>query len=266
MGAPHKKTAIAAMVCAALACGCEQPTSPSPRDEQSNSGAATNPRAAPAKQAERNTQPPQALSAKTLDPSLCAPTAGGFTLDSTHPYFPIRVGSRWVYEGEEDGEEVGLQITVLNETEVVAGVTTRVVEERETVDGELSEVSRNFFAQAGDGTVCYFGEEVDIYEDGQIVSHEGAWRADQSGHRPGIIMPAAPVPGMEFRMEEAPGVAEDEGRIVGSGPVKVPAGRFVETVRVREFNPLDGGKDFKVYAAGVGLIIDGPLELVSFSL
>ena len=64
----------------------------------------------------------------------------------------------------------------------------------------------------------------------------------------------------------APGVAEDQAQVVGQGPVTVPAGSFAQTIRVREFNPLDGEKDYKVHAAGVGLIIDGILELVSYDL
>jgi hypothetical protein len=201
---------------------------------------------------------------KKLDLALCSPSRGGFSLKSTNPYFPLQVGSQWRYRGAEDGALLRLVITVLDETEVVAGVTTRVVEERESEDGELVEVSRNFFAEAGDGTVCYFGEEVDIYEDGEIVSHEGAWRADEPGNRPGIIMPAHPRPGTKYQNEDAPGVAEDEAKIVGIGPVEVPAGTFTETIRVREFNPLDGDKGYKVFAAGVGLIIDEVLELVSY--
>jgi hypothetical protein len=129
---------------------------------------------------------------------------------------------------------------------------------------ELIEVSRNFFAQTQDGTVCYFGETVDIYEDGEIVSHEGAWRADAAGNAPGILMPAAPSSGMSFQQEVAPGVAEDEAQIVGTGTVTVPAGTFTDTIRVREFNPLDQDKGYKIYARGVGLIVDGPLELVRY--
>jgi hypothetical protein len=199
-----------------------------------------------------------------LNLSLCSPSRGGFTLVSTNPFFPLDPGSQSLLRGEGDGEQIELVITVLNETEVVAEVTTRVVEERESIDGALVEVSRNFFAEAGDGTVCYFGEEVDIFENGQIVSHEGAWRADDPGNQPGIIMPADPRPGTTYQNESAPGIAEDEAEIVESGrTVTVPAGTFTETIRVREFNPLDGGVGFKVFAADVGLIIDSAAELVS---
>ena len=200
----------------------------------------------------------------TLSLDLCAPANGGFTMESSNRFFPLPVGRQWVFDGEEGGVPIHLEIEVLRRTEAVAGVTTRVVEEREWQDGALVEVSHNFYAQAGDGTVCYFGEEVDIYESGKVVSHEGAWRADDPGNRPGIIMPAAPRKNVRFQMEDAPGIAQDEGTIVGTGPVVVPAGRFTETIRVREFNPLDGGKGYKVFAANVGLIVDEPVVLVSY--
>ncbi len=201
---------------------------------------------------------------KKLDLDFCAPS-GDFTLVSSNPYFPMQVGQQWELEGEEDDEVIRLVITVLDETEDVAGVTTRVIEEREWADEELIEVSSNFFAQASDGTICYFGEDVDIYEDGEIVSHEGAWRADDPGNAPGIIMPADPKPGVRFQMEVAPDVAEDEGKVIGIGKtVEVPAGTFTQAIRIREFNPLDGEKDYKVFVANVGIVIDGPLELVSY--
>lgn len=202
---------------------------------------------------------------KVLDLSLCEPSQGGFSPESTNPYFPIAVGQQWTYEGEEDGEEVRLVITVLDETETVAGVTTRVVRECEWIDDELVEVSWNYYAATGDETVCYFGEAVDIYEDGEVVSHEGEWRADDPGSAPGIFMPAEPWPGVRFPMELAPGVAEDEAKIVGIGPVTVPLDTYEDTIRLREYNPLDGDKGYKVFAAGVGMILDGPAELVSVS-
>ncbi|MGH7556539.1 MAG: hypothetical protein ACREMD_01900 [Gemmatimonadota bacterium] len=198
--------------------------------------------------------------ATTLDLSVCAPSAGGFSLEATNPYFPMRVGSEWVLEG--GGERA--VITVLDETEMVGGVTTRVIEEREFEDGDLVEVSRNFFAQASGGTVCYFGEDVDNYEDGEIVSHESEWRADAPGSRPGIIMPADPRPGMRFQMEVAPEAA-DEGEVVELGlSVEVPAGNFTDTMRLRESNPLEDEEEYKVYAKDVGIIIDEDLELVSY--
>lgn len=50
----------------------------------------------------------------------------------------------------------------------------------------------------------------------------------------------------------------------GSWQKSVPAGPFSETIRVQESNPLDGDRGYKVFAAGTGLIVDGPLALESY--
>jgi hypothetical protein len=222
---------------------------------------------------------PTPAQAAKLDRSLCAPDSNSFTLKITNPYFPLRVGQWWVLTGEDEGKRIGLRTTVLDQTErLYSGqnkVVTRVVEERhwedEDADGvvdrgePLVEVTRNFFAQTHKGTVCYFGEKVDIYENGEVVSHQGTWRADAPGNAPGIVMPARPRRGMSFQQEYAPGVAVDQATIVGTGPVKVPVGRFETTIKVDELNPLDGDTSHKVYARGVGLILDEPLKLIRYS-
>jgi hypothetical protein len=213
-----------------------------------------------------------------LDPALCAPDENSFTLAIDNSFFPLPAGQQWVYTGKEQGQSLGLRITVLDATESFyrgrKTVTTRVVEEVEWedtngdgvigADEPLIEVSFNYFAQSQDGTVCYFGEDVEIYEGGVVVSTEGSWRADAGNNAPGIFMPAEPEVGMSFEQEIAPGVAEDQATIVGTGTVKVPAGTFAGAIKVRDFNPLDGSKGFKFYAPGVGLIVDGPLRLISF--
>jgi hypothetical protein len=205
---------------------------------------------------------------KTRRLTACDPGRRDFTLKSTNEYFPIGVGSSWTLRGTEDGKRVELRIKVLDETKVVRGVRTRVVEERhfEIENGErtLVEYSRNFYVATREGTVCYFGEDVDIYENGRVVSHEGAWRAD-APNAPGIIMPADPRVGTTFQMEGAPGVAEDRGKVVArSIRVRLPAGTFKKTIVVEESNPLSDEVTRKVFARGVGVVIDGPLALVDY--
>jgi hypothetical protein len=96
-----------------------------------------------------------------------------------------------------DGGGEHLVITVTTQTELVDGVTTRVVEERETKGGALVEVSRNYLAiSTRDSSVYYFGEDVDMYEGGTVVHHEGSWRAGVNGARFGLLMPHRPVQGM----------------------------------------------------------------------
>ncbi len=203
-----------------------------------------------------------------LDISVCDTSVGVFTLEIDNPFFPLVVGSQAILEGVDDeGTEVRIVTTVLDETEEVAGVTTRVVEEDEFEDGERVETSRNFFAQAPDGTVCYFGEDVNDFEDGVVVDNSGEWRAGEGGAAPGIIMPANPQVGDIFSQEGAPGIAEDLAEIVAEGETfDVEAGTFSDTLRTEDCNPLEDSSviDEKVYFSGIGLAIDQDAELVSF--
>ncbi len=199
--------------------------------------------------------------------TVCDPDTGTFSLIIDNGFFPLVVGDELVLEGEDDeGAFLEVIITVLDETEVVAGVTTRVVEEAEFEDGEVVEISRNFYAQAQDGTVCYFGEDVDDYEDGMIVGHGGQWRAGENGNLPGIIMLADPQVGDIYAQEAAPGIAEDQAEVVALGEtIEVPAGTFSDTLTTLDCNPMENAAiDEKVYVDEIGLAIDEDAELVSF--
>lgn len=164
----------------------------------------------------------------------------------------------------EDGRE-RLTITVLDQTRTIDGVEARVVEERETSGDELREVSRNYLAiSARTNAVSYFGEEVDIYRDGAVVSHEGAWRAGVAGARFGLLMPGLPLLGGRYYQEVALGVAMDRARIVAVDDTMTAGGRIYQNVlRVEESTPLKpDAREFKFYAPDVGLLRDGDLTLV----
>ncbi len=182
-------------------------------------------------------------------------------------FFILEPGYQLSFVGEEDGEEVELVITVLDETKEVGGVLTRVVEERESEDGELVEVSRNYFAICEQtSSVFYFGEDVDDYEDGEVVSHEGAWLAGQDGARPGIMMPGTVLLGSRYMQEVAPDVAMDRAHIISmNNTVETPAGTFENVLKVRETTPLEpSAREFKYYAAGIGLVQDANLKLEEY--
>ncbi|MEZ6241627.1 MAG: hypothetical protein R3B57_01140 [Phycisphaerales bacterium] len=177
-------------------------------------------------------------------------------------YFVLEPGYTMEFEGGGDR----LVIRVLDETRRVDGVETRVVEEREWEGGELAEVSRNFYAiSTRTSSVYYFGEEVDIYEDGKIARHEGAWRSGEGGARFGMMMPGDALLGARHYQEQAPGVAMDRVEIVGVDErVETPAGVFEHCIRVRESTPLEKGTEEKLYAPGVGLLVDGKMRLTKF--
>ncbi len=160
-----------------------------------------------------------------------------------------------------------LVITVLDETRIVDGVETRIVEERESKNGKLVEISRNFFAfNTADRSVYYFGEEVDIYKNGKIVDHEGAWESGKNGARFGLAMPGEAKLKARYYQEVAPGVAMDRAEIAGlHETLKTPAGTFKDCLKVVETTPLEPfARESKVYAPGIGLIKDASFHLVEY--
>jgi hypothetical protein len=180
-----------------------------------------------------------------------------------NPYFILEPGYQLVLRGG------GLELTklVLDRTKKVAGVETRVVEERETKKGKVVEVSRNFYAiSKRSNSVYYFGEEVDFYEDGKVVSHEGAWLAGADGARFGLMMPGTPLVGARYYQELAPKVAMDRAEVLSvTETVRVPAGLFKNCLKVLETTPLEPDtREIKYFAPGVGLIKDDNLELVRY--
>jgi hypothetical protein len=199
---------------------------------------------------------------RTFDLDACT-----FSPNGSNTYFYLEPGYELTLEGEEDGEDIQLVLSVSNETRVVNGVETRTVEERESENGELIEISRNYFAYCSEtGDIFYFGEEVDFYEDGEISGHEGAWLAGEDGATAGIIVPARPSVGMKYYQEVAPGVAEDRAEILSlNETLIVPAGIFEDVLKVEETTPLEPGvREYKYHAPGIGLIQDEVLKLTKY--
>ena len=194
-----------------------------------------------------------------------------FLARGANPHFVLEPGRQLSYEDEEEGET--LFITVLERKQSIKlpiggrmrTIRTAILEEREFDADGLKEISKNFLAICEKtGDVFYFGEDVDIYEDGEVVSHDGAWRAGRSGAQPGILMPGTFLLGSRYAQEVAPGVAQDQAEHSAEGlEVETEAGAFRGCVEVTETSPLDpGAESTKVYCPGVGLVRDNDLELV----
>ncbi len=202
----------------------------------------------------------------TLDVALCDPTSVEFSLDSTNVYYPLIVGSRVVLEGEDEGEMIRIEREVLADIQMVAGVETHVLQHKEYIDGELYEVARNFYVEAADGTVCYFGEEVDFYEGGAVANHDGSWQAGQGGAAPGIIMPASPAAGQAYFQEYAPGEAIDQGKVDGYASMSINGTDYDDVLTVMDINPLDGcdEPEPKLYVPEIGEVGDVDVTLIEF--
>lgn len=179
----------------------------------------------------------------------------------TNQFFPLRAGHRVVLgKGTQK-----LVVTVLNETRMVDGVETRVVEERETEGDRLIEISRNYFAMDPvTRNVYYFGEDVDEYENGKVTGHEGSWLSGVNGAKFGLAMPGTPAAGARYSQELAPNVAMDRVEIISVSEqfTSQDVARYQECIRTMETTPLEPkDREYKIYCPGIGLVKDGDLKL-----
>ena len=175
-------------------------------------------------------------------------------------YFVLQPGYRLTYKHGD----ATLTITVLAETKLVDGVQTRIIEEREVEDGQVAEISRNYFAlDPATGDVYYFGEDVDMYKNGAVTGHGGSWLSGVGGAHFGLMMPGTPMVGQKFQQEVAPGVAMDRAEVTSiTATVTTPAGAFKDCVETAETSGLEKGTGHKTYAPGVGMVRDDEYVLV----
>ena len=205
--------------------------------------------------------------------ATCA-AAGDFSTRIDNPYWPMEVGTRWVYRETEGSERQRVVVTVTDRTKkVAAGVTARVVHDVVTENGRRVEDTYDWYAQHRDGTVWYLGEDTREFEDGRVVSRAGSWEAGRDGAQGGIVMPATPTVGMEYRQEFRRGVAEDMGRVLSlDEQAQVPFRHFSRVLLTKDFTPLEPRVlEYKFYARGVGPVLtlnvsgaSGREALVSF--
>lgn len=187
-----------------------------------------------------------------------APTvdAASFVATIDNPYWPLPVGAHWVFEDPGPDETERTEVTVLPDRKVVLGISATVVHDVVSVDGEIVEDTRDWYAQDREGNVWYLGEETAEYEHGKVVSTAGSWEAGVDGAEPGIVMRADPQPSDAYRQEYAAGEAEDMAEVVKRGArVTTPAGTFDDVVVTKEWTPLEPKVvEKKYYAPGVGVV------------
>ena len=191
-----------------------------------------------------------------------------FSDTGSNRFFILEPNYQAVLTGVEENEDVELIVNVTDETLNVNGVETRVVEEIESHDGELVEISRNYFAMCEEtNSVFYFGEDTQFYENGQPVpgGEAESWHAGVNDANAGLFMPGIVLLGAKYQEETAPDVAMDQGQVISlSETVDTPAQTFDDVLRIKETTPLEPGEvEYKYFAAGVGIIQDGTLKLES---
>jgi hypothetical protein len=191
-----------------------------------------------------------------------------------NPYFPLPVGRTLVYTGIKDGQTQTDTVTVTDQKRVILGINTTVVSDVATHDGTLLEKTFDFYAQDGQGTVWYLGEDTTAFLPNGKTDTSGSFTAGVDGAQPGIIMEADPQIPDAYRQECYAGQAEDTAWVVAtSGSVTVPYGKVRNVLTTLESTRLEpGAYDEKIYGPGIGIVsersLTGPIEfaqLVSVS-
>ena len=174
----------------------------------------------------------------------------------TNPLFPISTLRSAILNGQADGRPLKIETTLLPDTRIVEWspgqcVRTLVSQFVAFEGGRIQEVALDFYAQADDGSVWYFGEDVFNYRRGVVADTAGSWLAGKEGPA-AMIMPARPQVGNVNRPENIPGLVFEEVTVKSTGvTVDGPRGPVQGAIVAGELHD-DGTREDKYFAPGYG--------------
>jgi len=176
-----------------------------------------------------------------------------------NPLFPVSLQKAVVFVGHVDGKPFRTEVTLLPFTRVIdwggQRIETLVSQYTAYLGGRIQEVAYDLYAQADDGSVWYFGEDIADLEHGAIATKEGTWLAGKDGPAQ-MIMPGDPQPGDVYRTENIPGIAFEQVTVKSRGQqLKGPLGPV--SGMVGEELHEDGTTERKQFAAGYGEFFTG---------
>ena len=190
----------------------------------------------------------------------------------TNPLHPTSEVTQVIMGGHVDDKPFRTEVTRLPGTKPIQWrgqtVDTAIIQYVAYLDGRIHEVALDWYAQADDGSVWYFGEDVFNYEDGKVADTKGTWVANDTTPA-AMIMPAKPVVGNVYRPENAPEVVFEEVRVEKTDQtVPGPNGNVSGAIEVMELH-MDGTRESKLFAPAYGEFSTGnpggDLEAVSLA-
>ena len=176
-----------------------------------------------------------------------------------NPLFPVSRQRAVVFVGHVDGKPFRTEVTLLPFTRIIdwggQRIETLVSQYTAYLGGRIQEVAYDLYAQADDGSVWYFGEDVADLERGVIATKEGTWLAGKDGPAQ-MIMPGDPHVADVFRTENIPGIAFEQVTVKSrghqlEGPLGPVSGMVAEELHE------DGTTERKQFAAGYGEFFTG---------
>jgi hypothetical protein len=224
------------------------------------------------KSSEDDAEEPSSSTAQSTTPELDLPLAPeservdlatpsfSSSTNVTNPLFPISNLHAALLLGNVDGHLMRVETTLLPELRTIKwngqDIETLVSQYVAYLDGRIEEVAIDWYAQADDGSVWYFGEDVFNYHDGVIADREGTWLAGKDGPA-AMIMPANPQVGDVYRPENSRGIVFEEVTIKATDEtVTGPSGPVKGAIIAEELH-MDGSYEDKTFAPGYGEFSSG---------
>ena len=173
----------------------------------------------------------------------------------TNPLFPVSDQHSVLLLGTVEDQAFRTEVTLLPYTRILEWegqqVEVLVSQYVAFLGGRLHEVAYDLYAQADDGSVWYFGEDVFNFADGAIVDTHGTWIAGIDGPA-AMIMPADPAVGDVYRPENIPGLVFEEVTVTSADEtLDGPFGPIEGGLVVTELH-MDAGTEEKLFAPGYG--------------
>jgi hypothetical protein len=190
-----------------------------------------------------------------------------------NPLFPIGDLHSAILLGNDEGHALKIETTLLPGTKTIEWkgkkIKTLISQFVSYLDGRIHEVALDWYGQADDGAVWYFGEDVFNFQDGVVADTHGTWLTGKDGP-PGMIMPANPQLGVAFRPENIPGFVFEEV-VVKQAALTVPGprGPVQGAIVGQENHVIEGFYEDKTFAPGYGEFrsgVGGNLEALALAV